>query len=53
VLPVNLLEIVREARSHIKENGRLSLRMLRRQFELEDEALEDVIEELHTRLRWA
>jgi class 3 adenylate cyclase len=43
---VNLLDIVRDVRRHLEENGRVSLRMLRRQFELDDDALEDVIEEL-------
>jgi len=43
---VNLLDVVREVRRHLEENGRLSLRMLRRQFELDDSALEEVIEEL-------
>ncbi len=43
---MNLLDVVREVRRHLEENGRLSLRMLRRQFELDDDALEEVIEEL-------
>ena len=43
---MNLLDVVREVRRHLEENGRLSLRMLRRQFELDDAALEEVIEEL-------
>jgi class 3 adenylate cyclase len=43
---MNLLDVVREVRRHLEENGRLSLRMLRRQFELDDGALEEVIEEL-------
>ena len=43
---MNLLDVVREVRHHLEENGRLSLRMLRRQFELDDDALEQVIEEL-------
>jgi FeoC-like transcriptional regulator len=43
---MNLLDVVREVRRHLEENGRLSLRMLRRQFELDDDALEQVIEEL-------
>jgi len=43
---MNLLDVVREVRRHLEENGRLSLRMLRRQFVLDDEALEEVIEEL-------
>jgi class 3 adenylate cyclase len=43
---MNLLDVVREVRRHLEENGRLSLRMLRRQFQLDDGALEEVIEEL-------
>jgi class 3 adenylate cyclase len=43
---MNLLDVVREVRRHLEENGRLSLRMLRRQFELGDNALEEVIDEL-------
>src|SRR5262249_26653209 len=43
---MNLLDVVREVRRHLEENGRLSLRMLRRQFELDDGAVEEVIEEL-------
>ena len=43
---MNLLDVVREVRRHLEENGRLSLRMLRRQFALDDGALEEVIEEL-------
>ena len=43
---MNLLDVVREVRRHLEENGRLSLRLLRRQFELDDDALAEVIEEL-------
>jgi hypothetical protein len=43
---VNLLDVVREVRRHLEENGRVSLRMQRRQFELNADALEEVIEEL-------
>ncbi len=43
---MNLLDVVREVRRHLEENGRLSLRMLRRQFALDDDALGEVIEEL-------
>src|SRR5262245_43495476 len=43
---MNLLDVVREVRRHLEESGRLSLRMLRRQFELDDDALKEVIEEL-------
>jgi class 3 adenylate cyclase/tetratricopeptide (TPR) repeat protein len=43
---MNLLDVVREVRRHLEDNGRLSLRMLRRQFELDDDALKEVVEEL-------
>src|SRR6185369_3323459 len=43
---MRLLDIVREVRRHLEENGRVSLRMLRRQYELDDEALAELIEEL-------
>ena len=43
---MKLLDVVREVRRHLEENGRVSLRMLRRQFELDDDALAEVIEEL-------
>jgi class 3 adenylate cyclase/tetratricopeptide (TPR) repeat protein len=42
----NLLEVVGEVRRHLEQNGRVSLRMLRRQFELDDESLAALIEEL-------
>ena len=43
---MNLLDVVREVRSHLEQNGRLSLRMLRRQYALDDDTLAEVIEEL-------
>jgi len=43
---MNLLKVVREVRLHLEENGRLSLSMIRRQFELDEGTLEDIIEEL-------
>ena len=43
---MDLLDVVGEVRRHLEENGRLSFRMLRRQFALDDAALEEVIEEL-------
>ena len=43
---MKLLDVIREARVHLRENGRVSLRMLRRQFELDDDSLDEVIEEL-------
>ncbi len=47
---MKLLEIIRDARNHLWENGRVSLRVLRRQFELDDEALADLTEELVARI---
>ena len=43
---MKLLDVVREVRRHLEENGRVSLRMLRRQYDLDDEALDELIEEL-------
>jgi hypothetical protein len=33
----NLLQVVGEVRRYLEQNGRISLRMLRRQFDLDDE----------------
>jgi hypothetical protein len=41
-----LLEILRRVRSHLEANGRVSLRMLRREFALDDDTLAELIEEL-------
>jgi class 3 adenylate cyclase/tetratricopeptide (TPR) repeat protein len=43
---MNLLEIISQVRSFLEHNGRVSVRMLRRQFDLDDETLEDLKEEL-------
>jgi hypothetical protein len=43
-LAVNLFDIVRAVRRHLEGNGRLYVRMLRRQLELDDDALDEVIE---------
>jgi class 3 adenylate cyclase len=43
---VSFLDIVRRARDHLQENGRISLRALRREFGLDDEELEELVEEL-------
>jgi len=40
------LDIVRDAEAHLQENGRVSIRALRREFGVDDETLEDLIEEL-------
>lgn len=43
---MSLLEIIRQVRRHLEESGRLSYRMLRREFDLDDDKLAEVIEEL-------
>jgi len=43
---MNLLEILSQVRAYLEQNGRVSYRMLRRQFDLDDEALEDLKDEL-------
>jgi class 3 adenylate cyclase len=43
---VSFLETVRRARSHLEEQGRVSLRALKREFELDDDALDELVEEL-------
>ena len=43
---MNLFDVVREVRRLLEESGRVSQRMVRRQFNLDDDTLADVIEEL-------
>ena len=43
---MSFLEIVDRARSYLQKQQRISLRALRREFDLDKEALEDLIEEL-------
>jgi class 3 adenylate cyclase/tetratricopeptide (TPR) repeat protein len=43
---MNLLEIITQVRTFLEQNGRISYRMLQRQFALDEEALEDLKEEL-------
>ena len=43
---MNLLEVISQVRSFLEQNGRVSYRVLRRQFELDDETLEELKEEL-------
>ena len=45
-IPLSFLEIVDRARAHLQKQGRISLRALRREFDLDDELLEELIEEL-------
>jgi hypothetical protein len=50
---MNLLDVVREVRRHLEENRRISLRMLRRQYALDEESLSEVVDELVDELRVA
>lgn len=43
---MNILDIIRDVRRHLQESGRVSLRVLRRQYELDGDMLEELIEEL-------
>jgi class 3 adenylate cyclase/predicted ATPase len=43
---LSFLEIVSRAKAHLREHGRVSLRALKREFDLDDEALEELVEEL-------
>ena len=50
---MNILEVIASARLHLQQHERISLRLLRRQFELDDDMLDEVIEELVDVLRVA
>ena len=43
---VSILETIESARAFLERNGRVSLRVLKREFELDDEALDELVEEL-------
>jgi class 3 adenylate cyclase len=43
---VSFIETIERARSLLERSGRLSLRVLKREFELDDQALDDLVEEL-------
>ncbi len=43
---MNFLETVRRAKSYLQEEGRVSLRALRLEFQLDDDQLEALVEEL-------
>jgi class 3 adenylate cyclase/tetratricopeptide (TPR) repeat protein len=43
---MNILETVGRAKAHLEEHGRVSLRVLKREFDLDDEALEELVAEL-------
>ncbi len=45
-MSINLFEIINQVRSFLEQNGRVSYRVLRRQFELDEEMLEDLKAEL-------
>jgi len=38
---VSVLDIVNRAKAHLREHGRVSLRMLKPEFELDDDALDE------------
>ena len=43
---MSFIGAVRRARDLLREEGRISLRALRREFDLDDEALDELVEEL-------
>lgn len=43
---MSVLEIVRQVRQHLEESGRLSYRMLQREFALDDDTLAEVVEQI-------
>ena len=43
---MSFLDTIERARAFLERNGRVSLRVLKREFELDDEALEELVEEL-------
>lgn len=43
---VNFIEIVRRARTLLREEGRITLRGLKSEFDLDDDALEELVDEL-------
>ncbi len=47
---MSLLETVERVRESLERNGRISYRMLRREFALDDDALEELIDEHGIRL---
>ena len=46
VVPVGFLETVARAKNFLSEHGRVSLRGLKREFELDDDALDELVDEL-------
>ena len=43
---MSILDTVNRAKAHLREHGRVSLRMLKREFELDDDVLDELVEEL-------
>ena len=43
---MSILETIENVRAFLERNGRVSLRVLKREFELDDEALDELVEEL-------
>ena len=43
---MSILDTVNRAKAHLREHGRVSLRMLKREFALGDDALDELVEEL-------
>ena len=43
---MSFLETIESARAFLERNGRVSIRALKREFELDDEALDELVEEL-------
>ena len=43
---MSFLDTVRRAKAYLEEQGRVSLRALKREFDLDDEALDELVEEL-------
>ncbi len=46
---MSILDTVNRAKAHLREHGRVSLRMLKREFELDDDALDEQV----TTAAWA
>ncbi len=45
-LVMSFLDTVRRAKTYLEEQGRVSVRALKREFELDDESLDELVEEL-------
>jgi hypothetical protein len=49
---MSLLETIGRVKAHLQEHRRVSLRVLKREFDLEDDALDELVEELSTSNGW-